>query len=105
MCFHPISTVEWQVAQLVEFNSYAGEIAEKAMAATSYEEALALLVSLPVVSSNYFILAGTHGQGHKFEENSNQKSAGRLDKVRSANRGIYYIMGCSGFCLVCFRHA
>ena len=35
-----------------------GEVGEKVMAAKTYEEALALLISLPVVSSNYFILAG-----------------------------------------------
>lgn len=33
------------------------------MAATSYDQALAMLTSLPVLSSNYFILAGAENQG------------------------------------------
>ena len=52
---------------LVFFESFEklfeGEIAEKAMAATSYDQALAMLTSLPVLSSNYFILAGAENQG------------------------------------------
>ena len=33
------------------------------MAAKSYDEAFQILSSAPVVSSNYFILAGADGQG------------------------------------------
>eukprot|EP00438_Fugacium_kawagutii_P003536 Skav234039 [mRNA] locus=scaffold5814:58540:62240:- [translate_table: standard] len=39
------------------------EIAEEAMSAQSYDEALRILSSTPVVSSNYFILAGADGEG------------------------------------------
>jgi hypothetical protein len=42
---------------------HIGEIAEEAMAAKSYDEALQILSLAPVVSSNYFILAGVDGQG------------------------------------------
>ena len=42
---------------------HTGEIAQEAMAAKSYDEALQILSSAPVVSSNYFILAGVDGQG------------------------------------------
>ena len=41
-----------------------GELAEEAMSARTYADALRILSSLPVVSSNYFILAGAdQGQG------------------------------------------
>ena len=41
-----------------------GELAEEAMSAKTYADALRILSSLPVVSSNYFILAGAdQGQG------------------------------------------
>ncbi|CAJ1379890.1 unnamed protein product [Effrenium voratum] len=52
-----------------------GEIAEKAMGASSYEEALQILVSLPALSSNYFILAGAAGQGAIVTRFGNSSSA------------------------------
>lgn len=52
-----------------------GEAAEQAMMAKSYEEALARLASLPVVSSNYYILGGPHGQGSIVTRYGNVSSA------------------------------
>lgn len=52
-----------------------GEIAQEAMAAKSYDEALQILSSAPVVSSNYFILAGVDGQGAVITRFGNSSSA------------------------------
>jgi len=52
-----------------------GEIAEEAMAAKSYDEALQILSLAPVVSSNYFILAGVDGQGAVITRFGNSSSA------------------------------
>mmetsp|Transcript_21731 Transcript_21731/g.61647 ORF Transcript_21731/g.61647 Transcript_21731/m.61647 type:complete len:452 (+) Transcript_21731:72-1427(+) len=52
-----------------------GEAAEHAMHAGTYEAALERLSSGPVVSSNYFILAGTQGQGAIVTRFGNSSSA------------------------------
>lgn len=52
-----------------------GELAERAMRSQSYEEALAVLLSSPAVSSNYFILAGAQGQGAVVTRFGNASSA------------------------------
>jgi len=54
---------------------FLGELAERAMAYTSYEEALAHLASSPAVSSNYFILAGAQGQGAIITRFGNESAA------------------------------
>eukprot|EP00440_Ansanella_granifera_P070670 gb/GFBE01076691.1/.p1 GENE.gb/GFBE01076691.1/~~gb/GFBE01076691.1/.p1 ORF type:complete len:450 (+),score=74.84 gb/GFBE01076691.1/:1-1350(+) len=52
-----------------------GELAERAMGAESYEQALAILASSPSVSSNYFILAGAQGQGAIVTRFGNESAA------------------------------
>lgn len=52
-----------------------GEVAESAMQKETYEEALRVLSSSSVVSSNYFILAGAHGQGAIVTRYGNESSA------------------------------
>lgn len=52
-----------------------GELAEQAMQAESYGEALAMLASRPSISSNYFILAGVQGQGAVVTRFGNSSSA------------------------------
>mmetsp|Transcript_48991 Transcript_48991/g.116534 ORF Transcript_48991/g.116534 Transcript_48991/m.116534 type:complete len:458 (-) Transcript_48991:77-1450(-) len=54
---------------------FLGEIAEKAMRSATYEEALSVLASAPVVSSNYFVLAGAAGQGAIVTRFGNSSSA------------------------------
>jgi len=66
-----------ELLRRVESGAYLlGELAEEAMSARTYADALRILSSLPVVSSNYFILAGAdQGQGAIVTRFGNTSSA------------------------------